>query len=53
VIVLHLKLTWVIRVTSLATITYAEPALEIAGVPKPPHIVTANDVKQGKPYPEP
>ena len=42
---------WTI-VTS-ATIHYAEPALELAEVPKPPHIVTAGDVKKGKPHPEP
>lgn len=36
-----------------ATLYYAEPALKLAGVPHPPLIVTANDVKFGKPHPEP
>ncbi|KAJ9118176.1 hypothetical protein QFC22_004080 [Naganishia vaughanmartiniae] len=42
---------WTI-VTS-ATAHYAKPALEIAQCPLPPKMVTANDVKMGKPHPEP
>ncbi|KAJ9126299.1 hypothetical protein QFC24_002031 [Naganishia onofrii] len=36
-----------------ATLHYAKPALEIAQCQLPPKIVTADDVKMGKPHPEP
>jgi len=43
--------SWTI-VTS-ASNTYALPALKLAGVPAPPHMITADDVTKGKPFPEP
>ncbi|KAG0709811.1 HAD-like domain-containing protein [Suillus ampliporus] len=45
------KPCWAI-VTS-ATRAYASAALEIAGIPTPDAFVTAEDVPQGKPYPDP
>lgn len=45
------KPCWAI-VTS-ATRAYASAALEIGGIPIPDAFVTAEDVKQGKPYPDP
>ncbi|ORY23350.1 HAD-like domain-containing protein [Naematelia encephala] len=36
-----------------ATLLYASDALPTAGVPKPPKLITANDVTKGKPHPEP
>ncbi|KAG1806630.1 HAD-like domain-containing protein [Suillus plorans] len=45
------KPCWAI-VTS-ATRAYASAALEIAGIPIPDAFVTAEDVTQGKPYPDP
>lgn len=45
---------WILTlVNPAATLHYAKPALEIAQCPLPPKIVTANDVKMGKPHPEP
>ncbi len=43
--------SWAI-VTS-ATASYALPALELASVNVPPNLISADDVKQGKPFPEP
>lgn len=45
------KPCWAI-VTS-ATRAYASAALEIGGIPIPDAFVTAEDVTQGKPYPDP
>jgi len=45
------KPVWTI-VTSATTI-YASAALPTAGVPDPPHLITAEAVSKGKPYPDP
>ena len=38
---------------SIATLVYASAALPTARIPKPPKLITANDVTRGKPDPEP